>query len=217
MATPRVPAGSRIFIQTAIGAAQVVSGITKANPGVVSYAGIDPANSDYLALTDMRGMTELSDAVVKVANVNGAGNTFELEDQNTTTFTTFVSGNLKPITFGSEFEAATGFSFSGGDPKFQTYMLLRDKQELEIPVGYNKAGATINSIWDPQDSGLSAVRAAARTSQKLAMKILFPDGLEMLFFGYIGASGLPNAQNAQSIMETTVSISMATIPLYVFP
>jgi hypothetical protein len=217
MATPRVPAGSRIFIQTALGAAQAISAISKANPGVVSYAGLDPANGDYLALTDMRGMIELQDGVVKAANVNGAGNTLELEDQDTSTFTTFTSGNFKPITFGAEFEAATGFSFTGGNPKFQSYTLLRDKQEMEIPVGYEKAGASIQSIWDPQDSGLAAVRAAARTSQKLAMKVLFPDGLEMLFFGYIGASGLPNASNSQSIMETTVSLSMATVPLYVFP
>lgn len=217
MATPRVPAGSRIYIQTAISAAQAISAISKANPGVITYAGTDPANGDYAALTDVRGMIELQDGIVKVANVSGAGNTFEATDQDTTDFTTFVSGNMKLITFGAELEVATGFSISGGDTKFASYNLLKDKQELELPVGYNKAGAAVPAIWDPQDPGMKLVRTAARTSKKLAMKIAFPDGLEMLFFGYVGASGLPNAQNAQSIMETTINLSMATVPLYVYP
>ncbi len=217
MATPRVPAGSRIFIQTALAAAQTISAISKADPGVATYSGDDPVNGDYFALVDISGMTELQDGVVKVANVNGVANTFELRDQDTTLFTDFISGSMRKITFGAELEVATGFSISGGDTKFATYMLLKDKQELEIPVGYNKASASVPSIWDPQDAGMAYVRNAARTSQKLAMKIAFPDGLEMLFFGYVGASGLPRAQNAQAIMETTVSISLATVPLYVFP
>lgn len=217
MATPRVPAGSRIFIQTAMAAAQSVSAITKADPGVLSYSGDDPANGDYFALVNIAGMTELQDGVVKVSNVNAASNTYELTDQDTRDFTDFISGSMRKITFGAELEVATGFTISGGDTKFATYSLLKDKQELEIPVGYNKASASVPAIWDPQDAGMAFVRNAARTSQKLAMKIQFPDGLEMLFFGYVGASGLPSAQNAQSIMETNISISLATVPLYIFP
>lgn len=217
MATPRVPAGSRIYIQTAIGAAQIISAISKANPGVLTYSGAAPANGDYFVLTNILGMTELQDGVVKVSNVNAAANTYELTDQDTTSFTDFISGQMKPITFGAELEVATDFQISGGDTKFATYQLLKDKQEFEIPVGYNKAGATINAVWDPQDAGMAYVRNAARTSQKLAMKIVFPDGLEMLFFGYIGASGLPNVQNAQSIIQTNITVSLATVPLYVIP
>lgn len=211
-----VPAGSIISIQTVLGDAQSISAISKTDPAVVSYAGADPANDSYAAL-ELAGMLELNESIVKVANVNAAANTFEAVDQDATEFGAFVSGSLRPITFGATLEAATGFSFSGGEAKTQTYTLLKDEQEMETIVGYGKVAASIPCLWDPQDEGLKLVRRMAKSKKKLGFKIAFPNGLEILFFGQIGASGLPSVQNAQSIMETTISLSLQSLPTYVYP
>lgn len=74
-----------------------ITGVTKANPGVVTYTGTDPANGTWLYLSSIGGMTELNGRYVKVANVNGGANTFELTDLNnaninTTSYTTYTSG-----------------------------------------------------------------------------------------------------------------------------
>lgn len=78
-------------------ATQAISGITQANPGVLTYVGADPANGDWMLLAGIGGMTELNGRYVKVANVNAGANTFELTDLsgtniNTTGFTAYTAG-----------------------------------------------------------------------------------------------------------------------------
>lgn len=217
MANVRSPAGTRIFVQSAYSADQALTGISKADPAVVSYSGTDPANGDYIALKDMFGMTEFEDALVKVANVSTVGNTFEAEDQNSLLYGTFVSGNMSVITMATELSVGTGFSFTGFDQQFAEYTMLKDKITRKFPTTTSAGGIEIPAIWDPADAGLAALRQASDASQRLGFKILFTDGLEMLFFGYIGASGMPKADNATSIMTTNISVTMATKPRYVFP
>lgn len=217
MSTVRTPSGTRIFMQSAAGASQAVSGITKAAPPVLTYAGTDPSNGDYVALTDMFGMTEFEGAMVKVANVNGAGNTFEAEDQNSSAYGTFVSGNMKPLTLATEIGDGTGFSISGFEQQFAEYTLLRDKITRKVPTTVSGGSLEIPMLWDPTTASAIAIQTAADSAAKLGFKILFPDGLEMLFFGYIGASGMPKVGSANEIMQTTISVTMATRPRYILP
>lgn len=75
-----------------------ITGITQANPGVLTYTGTDPSNGDWMYLSGIVGMTELNGRYVKVANVNAGANTFEMTDIhgganiNTTDFTAWSSG-----------------------------------------------------------------------------------------------------------------------------
>lgn len=217
MATPRTPSGIRIYMQSAIGATQALSSITKASPAVLTYAGADPSNGNYCALFDMQGMTEFNDALVKVSAVDGGGNTFAAEDQSSVGYGTFVSGNMAVVTLGTEIQVATGFQMSGGEQQFADYGLLWDTVMRKFPTTQNAAQITLPCIWDPTDIGMIAVRQAADTKQKTAFKITTADGLEILFYGYIGASGLPKADNITSIMTTDISITLATKPRYVIP
>lgn len=218
MATVRTPAGTRIYMASAAaGAAQAISAITKASPGVLTYSGADTfTNASYAAITDVYGMTDLEDALIRCANVNTTSNTLELEDQNTSGYGTFVSGNIAPVTLDTEIVTATGFSISGGDQQFAEYTFLWDKITRKFPT--TKTGMTIDipAIWDPQDAGSIAVLAASDSSAKRAFKVVLPDGLEMLFFGYIASSGLPKVDNINSVMQTTFQIAAASRVRYVY-
>lgn len=217
MPTVRTPAGTRIFIQSAIDTAQAVSGITKANPGVASYGGTDPATGNYVAFTDMQGMTELEDALVRVGTVDAGANTFQLEDQDTTSYGTFIAGKMQVVTLATEIQVATGFSITGGEQQFAEYTYLWDKITRRFPTTKTGMDIDLPMIWDPQDAGSIALLAASDASRKTAFKIVFPDGLEMLFFGYLGSSGLPNAQDINSVMQTSARIVTASRVRYVFP
>jgi len=72
--------------------AQNITGITQANPGVLTYAGADPANGDWMYLTGIGGMTQLNGKTVKVANVNAGANTFELDEIDGTNISTLTYG-----------------------------------------------------------------------------------------------------------------------------
>lgn len=74
-------------------AAQNITGITKANPAVVTYSGSDTyANGDRVWIDNVVGMTEVNGREFEVANVNTGANTFELLGVNSTAYTTYVSG-----------------------------------------------------------------------------------------------------------------------------
>lgn len=217
MGTARTPSGTRIFMQSAIASKQAISAISKASPAVITYAGADPANGNYAALVDMFGMTELEDALVKVSAVDTVGNTFAAEDQNATGFGTFVSGNMQIVTLATEIGDGTGFTISGFEQQFAEYNLLRDRITRKIPTNVSAGSIEIPMLWDPNDATSQAIRVAADTAAKTGFKVVFSDGLEMLFFGYIGASGMPKVDNNNSVIMTNVSISMATRPRYVLP
>lgn len=217
MATPSILQGSRIYIESARGAAQVISGISKADPPVITYVGTDPANNDYMILRDLTGMTQMNDAVVKVSAVDGGLNTFEAKDQDSTNFGTFVAGNMYPVTFGSELTIAMGAAFTGGEGQYANYMLLWDDMERRKFTHTSAGGIDLPVLWDPTDSNFLYLYNLARTDSTLAVKIVLKSGVEILSFGNFGGSGQPTASDARTIMQATFSISPSTKPWYVLP
>lgn len=84
-----------------------VTGVTKANPGVLTYTGTDPVNGDQFVITGVVGMTELNGNSYRVKNVNTAANTFELTDTsdsnvNTSGYTTYSSGGTATNWLGAQ-------------------------------------------------------------------------------------------------------------------
>ncbi len=217
MATPIVPQGTRIYLESVRGTVQALAGITKADPPVITYVGADPVNGDYMILTDMTGMTEFQDAVVKVANVNAGGNTFEAKDQDSTAFGTYASGNMYPVTFGTELTLATGFNTTGGEPQYATYMYLWDRQERRIYTHNAAAGIDLPVVFDPTDANYQYLYNLGRTGATLAVKFLFANGVEWLTFGNFGGGGMPSASDSRSVMQTTFSINPSSKPFYVLP
>ena len=91
------------------GSAQNITGVTKANPGVVTISSHGYSNGDEIFLDNVGGMTELNGRNYKVANVTT--NTFTLQDLfgnniNTTNFTTYTSGGA----VDEIFEVATPYA-----------------------------------------------------------------------------------------------------------
>jgi hypothetical protein len=98
--------------------AKVVTGVTKANPGVVTCAGHGYANGQKVKFGDITSMTELNGNVYEVANATT--DTFELSATDTTGFTTFTAGGFVWRTAGYSmvnirYSNASGFSLNGGN------------------------------------------------------------------------------------------------------
>jgi len=71
-------------------ASQNITGITQANPAVVTVAGHGYSNGDDVWINDVVGMTELNGRRFTIANVTT--NTFELSGVNSTGYTAYSSG-----------------------------------------------------------------------------------------------------------------------------
>ena len=90
----------RVFrngLQVLTGSAKTITGVTQANPGVVTSTAHGYSNGDEIYIDGIGGMTELNGRNYRVANVTA--NTFTLQnlfgaDMDTTGFAAYTSGGL---------------------------------------------------------------------------------------------------------------------------
>jgi hypothetical protein len=197
-------------MQSAIGSALTISAITKASPGVATVTAHGLANGDYVVL-DVQGMIQLNGKVVRVASV--ATNTFQLEGVDTTLFDTFSTGTAKKLTFGTTVSTFTSINSSGGDYEFLDITTIHDKTKTQIPGVASAQTYTFDSIWDPNDAALAALKLASDTQAQRAMLFTFGSGSKMVFNGYVGASLTPGG-SAQDKVTTSVSITAFGTPTY---
>lgn len=196
--------GVQVAIQSALAAADTVSGVTKADPGVVTATSHGISDGTFVKMT-ASGMHQIDGRVFRVDN--GATNTFELEGENTTSYDTFTSGTAEAITFGITMTTATGLQASGGDFDFIDVTTIHDNVRKQVP-GVASAGVyTFECLWDPADAALAALKAASDNQSQRCVKFTFASGAIVTFNGYVGCTLLPTG-NAQDKVVTQVTITM---------
>lgn len=185
-----------------LGTSQVVSAVSKANPGVATYVGTDPLSGDYIAVT-AAGMRKINNRVFRAANVNSAGNTLELEGENTTAYDTFLSGALQPITWPNAMTTVRGVSSSGGEAKTTEDSTIHDSQDIEAVVGTTALRYTMDNRWSVTDPALLALKAAGEAGTVIAVRFRFADSSKIAFLAKVSAPLLPQG-NAGQIITTQV-------------
>jgi hypothetical protein len=181
----------QVAMQSALGSAKTITGVTKANPAVATSTAHGLANGAYVVIAAM-GMWQLDTKTVKVANITA--NTFELEGVDSTSFDTFTSGSAQEITFGYTFSSMGDFSTSGGDFEMIDITTIHDVTKKTIPGAASAVECSGNFNWDPADAGQVAMKNASEARVLRAMKIQFSDGSKWVFTGYPGYAGNPTGQ-----------------------
>lgn len=211
MAAPKKWSNVAVAMQSALGAAKTLTGISKAATGIAQSTAHGFANGTYGVL-DVVGMYQVDKKIVRVANT--AANAFDLEGVDTTLFDTFVSGTFTPITFGTNITTATSINAAGGDFSFIDTTTIHGNTKSQIPGLPNAATFTMDNIWDIADTGLVALKAASDNQSQRAFRFTFGTGGNiMLFYGYVGASLLPGG-SAQNLVTTPSVITMNGTPTY---
>jgi len=194
-----------VAIQSALAAADTISAITKANPGVVTTGSAHGMSNGAYVLLEVAGMAQVNDRVFRIANV--AASTFELEGEDTTSYDTFVSGTAKEITFGTSMATAVTVTASGGEFEYDDTTTIHVNQRSQIPTIASAALMTFDNIWDVADPALIALKAASDASTKRAILLTFANAQKLAFNAYVGATLLPGG-TAPGKVTTQVSLSM---------
>lgn len=202
----KVWSGVAIAVQSALATALTITGITKANPAVVTYTGTDPTEDGWVLLK-VQGMHQLDYRIVRANNVNSGSNTFECEGVDSSSYDTFSSGTAEEITFGTTLSIASGLQVSGGDFQMIDVTTIHDAINKQIPGNANPINIQMDCTWDPADAGLIALKSASDSKAIKAIKITFSDATKALFAGYIGATGFPTGA-AQQKVSTPVTITV---------
>lgn len=125
-------------------ATKSITGITKANPAVVTAASHGYSNGDHVWINDVGGMTELNGRRFTVANKTT--NTFELSGVNSSSYTTYTSGG----TAAKVYEIATEYTSAQlSELQFaQSADVMYIVHELHEPTKLTRTGHTSWSIAD---------------------------------------------------------------------
>lgn len=210
MATARKWSNVAVAMQSALGSAVTITGISQASEGVVTATNTF-SNGDYVVLS-VQGMRQVDDRVFRVKSVTGSN--FVLEGEDTTAFDTFSSGTCQKITFGTSITTATNISSSGGDFDFIDTTTIHVAARTQMPGLPSAASFNFDNIWDVSDAGLLAMKSASDAQAKRAFMFTFGTGGQiMVFNGYVGASLLPGG-SAQQLVTTQTTITMNGTPSY---
>lgn len=210
MATTTLWSNVQVAMQSALGADKTITAITKANPGEATSTSHGILDGAYVVL-DVSGMYQVDERVFRVDSP--ATNTFLLEGENTTNYTTFTSGLANEITFGTTLSVLTSLNASGGGASFVDVTTIHDNIRKQVPGVAEAAVYSFEAIWDVSDAGLIALKAASDAQSKRAFKFTFASGQIMVFNGYVNATLLPTGSN-QDLVKTSVEITMFGTPTY---
>jgi hypothetical protein len=194
----------QVAIQSALAAADTITAITKANPGVASSTAHGMTDGTYAKIT-AEGMHQVDSRVFRVDNA--ATNAFDLEGENTTAFDTFTSGFAEAITFGINMTTATGLTASGGDFDFIDVTTIHDNVRKQVPGLASAASYSFECLWDPSDTALAALKVASDNQAQRAIRFTFAGGQIVVFNGYVGCTLLPTG-TAQDKVITAVVVTM---------
>ena len=114
--------------------AKTVSGVTQANPGVVTATGHNFIDGETVAFAGVVGMTQLNGNSYEVANKTA--NTFELKGTDTTGFTAYASGGTVSLNDAQAF-GATNVEYTGNN-----FTITADGALNLKPTGKLDIGAT---------------------------------------------------------------------------
>ncbi len=137
-------------------AAQAITGITQANPAVVTYTGADYSNGDRVWIDGVVGMTEVNGLEFTVANVDTGANTFELTGINSTGYTAYASGGTieeivevtTPFTTADLFElkfAQQGAIMYIAHPSYNPQTLTYTSSTSWAMANHSPTGLTLSS------------------------------------------------------------------------
>lgn len=209
-------AGLAMLMQSAIGSPLTITGITNADPGVVSITTHGLLDGD-LVLLEVEGMTEINQRVFQVYAKDTS--TFKLEDVDgtsgidTTGFGVFISGTAKLLTMGTSIVGVQEFSPAGGEPKYLDTTTVHDLTDRQVVNGATAMSYGLTLQWDPTNAGQIAMLAAYKAAAAKAFKITWPNGRTCMFYGTIGFSGMPGG-GKQGITTTTCGVALEADPTY---
>lgn len=174
--------GTTLRVETSRAAAKTISGITAANPGVVTATAHGYSNGDIVYISGVVGMTQVNDRAFVVANV--ATNTFELKGVDTSAYTAYASGgNAYKVTLAAVGEVTNTQLGGGGSQQIDVTNLQSDAIE-QLPGLLNLGTYSFDVTLNHTDTGQAAARALADATTPKTLTLTTATGYVLCMTGY---------------------------------
>lgn len=171
---------TRVEVQQTTAAPITITAITKANPAVMSAAGL--ANGDIVVLA-VQGMTELDGQIIRVANVSGG--TAELEGVDSTEYGDFTSGTAAEITAWVTLGEARSLTAGSTTPAKIDATTLLDSEKQYLFGQSEAPEISVQGLSNPLGVAAAVVEKNARSNTALGFRVTMSDKSIRLFRGYV--------------------------------
>ncbi|MBV2160246.1 phage tail protein [Achromobacter denitrificans] len=207
-----LPNGVILSLATAYGLSKPITAITNANPGVASSAAHGLANG---ALVEVKsGWQKINERIVRVADA--AAGAFSLEGMNTSSQIQFPPGtgigSVREITAFTQITQILEVSTSGGEMQFATYSFLENDFESQVPTQASAQSMEITIADDPSLAGYKALQVAAELREPRALRITFPNGSMILYYGILSFNETPSMTKGE-VMGVRATFSLQSRPV----
>ena len=208
----KLPNGVLFSLATTYAAADTVSAVTNANPGVATTsASHGVTTGDFLEVTS--GWARLNQRIVRAASASGSTLSYEGIDTSSTTVYPAGSGtgSFRAITAWTQISQVLDLSTSGGDMQFATYSFLEQDFESQIPTQASPMSINITIADDASLAGYIALKAAAISRSLTGLKAVLPDSSVIVYNGYVSLNETPTMTKNQ-IMGVRATFSLMNTP-----
>jgi Phage tail tube protein, TTP len=178
----------RVEVATAYAAADTVTAITNANPGVATSTGHGQTNGTVGYFSTVVGMDEIDGQAYRAANV--AANTFETEGLDTSTFGTFTSGSAIAVSTWATLTHSTSYTIGGGDAtQLNTTTLLDKITQQENGMLAAQTVSIDGFVPEGGNTSMDTLEAAAFANGYVVFRITHPNGDVRVFRGQVSLPG----------------------------
>ncbi|MEO6709308.1 MAG: phage tail tube protein [Planctomycetota bacterium] len=198
-------------MQSALAAGKTITGISKANPAVVTATAHGLAIGDVVKLSEINGMTELDGQEFVVGTVPTA-NTFSLSGVDSTGYATFSSDSpanatVQKVTF-TDFCELTGFQQQdAAASEIDVTTICSTAKEFE--VGLSDSGSlTLDYNYAGKETVQAALRAAKIAGTQIAFKLVLPNsGGTLIMFGSVQSQSISGTVSDVIKGNATIKLS----------
>lgn len=206
--------GSTFSVQTGftgVSPLPVITGISQANPGVVS-SGTTFTDGDVVKLAGVVGMTEVNGNLYVVDDAIAA-TSFELAGEDTSANTAYTSGGtIDEVAFSSFCELTGANQQDGAADQIEVTTICSTAKEFE--QGLSDSG-TLQLDYNAAPNGTvqTALRAAKVSGDQIAFKLVFPDsGGTIIMIGTVQQQSMTGQVNGVWAGSATIKL---TGPIFV--
>lgn len=209
----KLPNGAIIYIASGYGAVKAMSAVSNTNPAVATLeASHGVLAGEYLEVTS--GWSRLTNKIVKAGTVSV--NDVPLLGINASSTALYPAGSgagsVREISGWTQLQQVLETSSSGGDQQFKEYQFLEADASVRIPTSKNAAGLSIKIADDPTLAGYILASAANDDRDPRAVRIVLPNGSELLYNVYISLNKTPTL-TVNDVMSCEVTLSLLAEPV----
>lgn len=187
--------GALLRVSTATSSAKTITGITAANPPVVTSAAHGLANGTIVVITGVVGMTEVNNRAFVVAAT--AANTFELKGVDGTGYTAYTSGgSATPQTMTEVGEVVSNSGFDGTADEIDTTHLRSTAKEYLIGLqDFGNVQLEVNLV--PSDAGQIKLRNLQASGSTGTFALTLSSGEISAFQALVKSFSFSNTTNSK--------------------